>query len=441
MSDRKRIKLDFESGVTTSYKNELKITDLNVDCLVEIVKYLHSDDLINLCQVHFRFLPPIGKVVPKKVIYIRNCVENHKSLNVFLKLFGHRITCLDLDGKSSLEARIIEGYVSAYCANGNVKSCNFDLNVLKKFIDRNTKFFESLESVDGSSEHMLYMVTKQIKLKKFNIINIQNDNFDLHGIQSAKANEIEFLKIQLSHLAQIDDLPLFTAVKVLLLQSYGPHDRMDQYLKVLLHFPNVRDLTVDVRSYFKGLDGILQLNHLKKLHLRFYCHNSRESKSTFFEQIQSQSTLESLRLTFAGSCCLSKLNFYEICKITNLKHLYLHSLFPLSNGGDLLDIAKKLEQLRSFVYDSRYWHQYGTKSTPDIICQFVQIAKNLETFIFHQEYISIEVFNQFYDELTGLVGSRETTLNMVLMVNKKDWVFYEKPVFLQKNKWLKMRML
>lgn len=439
MSGSENSNLD-RSEEVTSDNNNLKITDLNEYCLTEIVKLLNSDDLVHLCQVNTRFLPAIDKVVPKKEICCTiNNGENGKPLGFFLKLFGHRIVNLKICGYGTTEKKIIEGFVKKYCANGNVKKCNFRQEISKEFIEGNTKFFESLESVDVSCGGMFDILTKPIKLKEIKVMGYDDINPVLSGVLTARAKEIETMKISLGVLSQIHQLPKFHAVKFLSLFSLWEEN--NDY-NVLASFPNVQHFTAYVGRRFKYLDNILQLKHLKKL--RLYFHDKPSERSTaLFKHLKTQVTLESLRVSFQYGPSSSRDLLNNICGMTNLKELYLdlsgiRSKFrPLSNENIVLNIAVNLKQLRIFAY--RHFHP-NPKDIADFkrMSKFVDIAENLQTLIFYRKDISYDVFNQFHDELTKSGAQRKTALNVVVMVENK--YYRGKELFLQKNKWLKMRI-
>lgn len=285
------------------------------------------------------------------------------------------------------------------------------------------------------TEHNLDMLIKPIKLKDV-VIGFCVESVRLRNILSARAKEIE--KLELFAPIVIDELPTFSAVKVLILNR-SCLNSAEVNFDVLVRFPNVQDLRSSVGHHIQSLDGILQKNHLKKLRLSFEDTRPQERFDALFEHIKLRVTLESLDLTVWSGSCLSVKTLNNICEMTNLKKLRL-DLSSLMEEDDLLKIARSLKQLRFFKYALNSFRRTVPKDTIDIklLCKFVVAAKNLETFIFDREHISLDVFNQFYYELSELAGVRRTPLNMIVMVSNE--YYREKDVFLQKNSWLKMRI-
>lgn len=159
---RKRTRID--DVVSDAIPNApTKITDVNIDCLEKVFKYLNVKDLFNLAESNTWLRKAVQRVYKSKKTNKVRMIRDYgstletigeyifvKRLNVqfrFLRYFGHFITCLDISYFRVPPncCLILDQYINEYCAETLVKLSisDVDENTFKYL----TKPFTNIETI------------------------------------------------------------------------------------------------------------------------------------------------------------------------------------------------------------------------------------------------------------------------------------------------------
>lgn len=446
------IEIGKSDGKSPSKEKELKITDINDDCLSEIFILLNSDDLIQLFGATSRFHNAIKRVLPKKDIKIDGeHLPNLERLYNFLKLFSGQIKNLNVENLwRPRDLQIIEEMLSKYCVDGNVSkyACRFG-TMSNAFINTNSKFFESLHSLklvclpkdtrsrlngfrsqnDLVHKFILKTTTTLVEL------HMQGIAFNLRDLLNIlTAYEIETLKLILvtnTRQMKMKDVPVFESVTHLVIIST---DKCDWAFASFRNVVNFAFSNVHCDLQPQLLDRILGFKMLKKLQLQLNSISRNEIES-FLAKLPTD--LETLHLELIGRSFNDEM-IKNICRITNLTELCIGSC-KHSFNTEYLQLAASLPKLRLFQFESR---ANATLPEVSIICDFIRLAKNLRliNFMTGDYPKECQFGNQLYDKVVEMCENekRYSILNVHIVIPL--YVCLTKHQFLHTCGWINMKI-
>lgn len=296
---------------------ELKITDLNTQCLIAIFKHLNYDDLHNVKRAHptiFGGAVDLAASDGNFTFSLQKVTNDNKQVKImcnimaFFKAFGGKLKQLNIKLKKenttayNLLCQHLETLIEYYCvASGTVKHCSFDdFKLRRSFMKTNEKFFlglESLRLVNSIGDKHLPVVMQLVAAGGIKKIICRGAGFHDTGFNV-------FAKIAKSRLETciLDmhdgvrgvivyfNLPKNESLKRLELGSYS-YDP-----SVLTLFPNIEVLAYsnDERHSF-SLDPISALPKLKSLKLAYDSNKWTENLS-LLSKLADRNSLDSLVL-------------------------------------------------------------------------------------------------------------------------------------------------
>lgn len=185
---------------------EIKIIGLNTYCLIEIVKYLDYEDLLNLKVVHIAFNEAIDFIISKSDFKFftywnpddtENFDKKMRKVARFLAQFGHKLKRLNIavDGKTTEHHKSICGHyqtlIENFCSDGNVKYFSFqNFDMSEEFLKDNLTFFNSLEHLKVE-----FNICREYEIKTTDFMIL------LNFIATTKIKNLEI---------EIDDVPINT---------------------------------------------------------------------------------------------------------------------------------------------------------------------------------------------------------------------------------------
>lgn len=166
---------------------EKNLLSLNADCLLEIFKYLDSDDIIAMSQVCSSFDAVIEKRLKANFEFRPNCFECLDSMVIFMSKFGSNIKYLRMHEPPQFNGRVIcrnhfEQLVAMYLQHFSAKLASLDI---------------LFDSRDGSSLEVSWDLSRAVQLKIRVASIVGDDDFVVNKINSLLENtqRLEYLEI------------------------------------------------------------------------------------------------------------------------------------------------------------------------------------------------------------------------------------------------------
>lgn len=408
-------------------KLKLKITDLNDDCLIEIVKNLNSNDLISLYQANSRFTNAIEIVVPKITFKIEINADLEKT-EKFSKKFGDRIKILYVENENGL-VKLIK-----YFNGGNVKSCELvRLHgvIDEEFIEQNFVFFKMLQSLKLVGLFIVSSVYEKLfdviaEIKTLTLIRVKFSFLLTNADVLTKIISFRHLKIlemnacTFGHGRDYFALPAGTSTTVNELKL--GLEWLD--MSILNHFPNVNSLNLILPWFIFNYEP-LNMSNLKTLSLS--CGEGIHLPELIFSTFAECNSLERLDLEVQNWNVFACV-FRNILEIGNLKELNLN--IRRSSFINLMDIVHNFKQFQSFSIRG------PDMINEEILCQLIQLLPDLD-------FVCVAAsapYQSLYDRLADIRKNQSSRhILYVEVLNYHDR--RAAPVFIQDNKWVKMRVL
>lgn len=376
---------------------EMKITDLNNDCFIEICRNLNWKDLYSLKLAHDALADAIEYIaqINEFNFMLIDQKDDVKLFEGFVKLYGGKMKCLNIkciDKWSSSVHRHVEFLIEHYCVNEKNKHCKFDgFKLRKSFFMRNISFFHSLKSLNlnyldksGSIDWLVDFIGTSKNIREICVtcdghceINDEHNVFQSIALSNLEICHLNFnLYTGSANECKMNNLPMNYILKELDLggMHYDPI--------VLTYFPNIECLKI--LNYIRcSLNAILTLPKLRTLKLVLEELDTQPNFLPFLAKLGDQNSLESFTLIQLNS---SESNQIEIeaqlanslLKMTNLKILYLMAEFQfheyLPQIGNCL---KKLKEFTFFCCNGKITGIKDQKKSVQNLLNFVKTAKKL----------------------------------------------------------------
>lgn len=384
---------------------EIKIIDLNAECLIEIFKYLDYIDLLHLQKTHPAFDSAIEYIVKTRhlplKIDIRRKTEDVTSIVEFLQLFGKQMKYLSIQIIDSLKQLVrynfthfdaivdilpdLEQAIKNHCSGGNVKFCSLNLFELRReFLASNAKFFNELETLDVVNsinecdfpwffDFVLASGVRKIKIIIYSGFSVSYDIF-----QRIAASQLESCIINFNNCSDFstDNVPVNSTLKHLNLGQF-------EYDSNILArcFPMIEHLYFEWISLNTEylLDPILNLTQMKHLQFRCSCVEFNQI-ATFFQTVAQRNHLETLSLKiWSVSDDDTHSNVEQslaeiLCKMTNLVELTVDTDLILDQYLPVL--GRSLRSLRRMNLKPAFLSKSIAEILP-VIYGFLEINESL----------------------------------------------------------------
>lgn len=410
-------------------KKELKITDLNDDCLTEIFKLLKPDDLLSSFEAHKRFSRPIENAVSDMCVTL-NLTDCEKINKTFIETFSDKIRKLNVVNNADAVDRSSEcrELISEYFSDGNLRNLSFDnFELNASFIVKNVNMFKSLNSFkltfaemnECDYEKLFEAIANVKELELSNYWYVGNRRYPDTISHVCSLLHLTKLKIRLPSVRDINTVPVNTTVKELSLYLSLPVDML-----LISKFPNVDTLhlSVDRKCDYESSE-IPKMANLKRISIIFYNEFFTEP---YFLKLADPNTLESLDLQVKEINNNVGEALYQMIDLRQLS-LKLKKCINL----DLLKIATNLQKLRRLSIDET---GLVCHINIELICKFVQLAKNLQ-------FLQIRISGRhkiFCDKLTEIrkIQNNKTVLNVELVSRS-----CQNTICIRSNEWIKVRLV
>lgn len=425
----------------------LKIIDLNDDCLFAIVQFLNTDDLINLSRVNSRFQSAIKFVlVTKTILFNGSFLPKLAHLVRFLKDFGSHIkdfSIINLKYISFYDMKVIERFLNKYCANGNLEKCTFKSGKITKEFTENSKLFESLKSLelenvcifDGSrntSTQNKLVGDLILRSKMLTQLKIDTTTIDIHPFLESiiRHNNTVSTELTCLKIANANTMLRANMDPVICIKGLNVFNGV-QYPDTLKPFVNIEKLSFSLNSHVnEWLELILNLKLLKEL--RISVRNVPQDEiDSFFRRL-----IINIEVLVLYTNELSDEIIKSICKMTNLKELYLGFGSTRCFNRDCVALASNLKNLCKFQFNGCLDIRNEILSETSALIDFIKIGENLQTIWLQTIKDPSNVANELYERLVEVCanGNRKTVLNVNVHCFQ-NLSFY---LFGCESKWLKM---
>lgn len=421
---------------------DLKITDLNDDCLIGIFKYLKFKDLFTLFHIHKRFHCAIAGALQhvRVEIYPSNTDAEWEKIERFLKVLGNKIPKLGF-----LFHPDVEGFhrtnklIQDYCSNGNVKDCMisdtcFHTSRRKEFFKDNINFFKSLKTLfvpglpNDDFKTLLQITTGLKQLHCFNGI----DSCDINLLADILSLELEKLYIRcLANIPQekISGLPVNSTIKELTLYHFN-----DKEPSLFNRFQSIESFTLDGSA--ANVTTLLSFNLEKLKKLDFFATED-------FKKTVAASNFEQLFFKLADFNNLEELNFVvDVVPLDVSENIAMH----LSRMTKLkvLDLSGSYTSLKSYLFRLAFHlgnlQKYVISIEEDIdifvwesiVIGVASLAKNLKKLVLYQCFAADLNYHELYAKL---VRVRENKFEHVFYIEINDSSTKD---LLYENKWVQM---
>lgn len=415
----------------SSIEYETKITDLNEDCLINIFKYVHYNDLVNLNEVRSSFHAAIETVISTTKYFTfqppikasrENILNAFNQFKDFVQLFGGIINGIEID---------LWTMCSRFCTystpemdhfmflNGEIEQFINELAANNVFIERWTfkgfKLRESLVVSNPTWWHHVKHLKGESSLLPGDASHLSNLQIDILWIfrslpnlltlkiienssqivypdlilQKIAESKLEEIVIITSFRHSIEELPSMAVNSTVKHIEIGFCDYSEQFSALPRYFTKLNTLKyIEVdRAVPTHWPMIFQFPQIK--HFGIYYDGSYFNDSEFFAEAARHNKLESLEISFyeffskkedaepgnAGMEAQEHSIVAEICKMTNLRKLCLLMDFKFKETLHLHQIAQHLINLREFHF---YCESLLTNvRMQESILEFVSCATNL----------------------------------------------------------------
>lgn len=354
--------------VMAAEESDIKITDLNNDCLIQIFNHLDYPDLLNVRKANSAFHDAVESVCRLKKFEFNIKIpdlEHLKVLQAFLSLYGVAIKKSKIRISLHRDASLDDvNLVIASCSQANISHCSLNnLHLIREFLAKNSGFLKSLESLTVHFSGPLFeFLDTSIEVPE---------------------------NLTLKHLG----------LKVISLGSTA----------ILEKFPNITHLEIELNKT-NSLSPILHLNKLKYLKLHTYDFSTPQFNG-FLLKLAQRNMLESLWLLTSSHWTLeletTRQIAHSFCQMTNLKELKLQTNLKLQPYFS--KFCRSLVNLQSF----QFLHCHvGNQTEEDkeqnfqMGLELVTKAKNLTFLCLHP----LHRYKAFYDkvvEIRSIQGNNE----------------------------------
>lgn len=236
--------------------SDLKITDLNDDCLTQIVNFLPLTDLFQLFKAIKSFWSAIANVLPKQIVKLTPKSYSMKD-GLFFQTFGCNIKKLKF---LRLTQNQMDKFINDYCAGGGIAEIviidgyRSKMTLCEQFIEKNSQFFKPLKSLS----------LEFVKIKSKGIVAILN-----------KATELTALTIDFC--SAITDPPNYLVITKRDIQKLSVQKMVKKLsllditfpIEILQKFPNVEELVLAPKTPIRLLTMPF-LNSLQTLDVHFF---------------------------------------------------------------------------------------------------------------------------------------------------------------------------
>lgn len=416
---------------------DLKILDLNNDCLIKVFTHLNYTDLLNVSKASDEFKYAVDAICCVTQFEFTINMENEVDMLVkmspiedFLLLFGEKIkgskielNCKPWQADYNIIHDHLESFITNYCVDANITECVLNFFVLRKsFFEKNREFFASLELLLIHSEvepvnyfDWLLDFLPESKLKTFGLTcamyHKDGNGFKFNLMSKIAASQLEACHI-LPNPKIIDtstDVPVNQTIEYLHLRevSFDPVH--------LGKFPNIFNLTLNL--CFDELDillPILNLTELKQLELSHPLQLPHAAE--FLSKLSEMNTLVSLTLViFFVNANMDQERELEnrlasyLCRMTNLNVLSILTDYKIQRHFP--EIGRSLINLWSFSTWNPSNRSEDRRQNQEMGLELAREAKNL-VLIKIDELLS---FQSFYKKLVKI--RQEQGNNQILLVD------------------------
>lgn len=425
--------------------SDLHIFDLNDDCLIKVVSFLDSNDILKLHKVHSRFNGIIVANLHDLEVEITS--KNVKQMKGFLRKFGGKVkkmTCW----MGTCRQREIEELIETFCNGGNVEHCSLhnEFVMNSDFLMKKLSFFKSLKSlrmikacVNGDLLYQMLDTMDRIQhLEVDSITSLRTHSFP-ELMAKLQLLQLKSLRVNRSDLVTYHDWehsPKVESLKTLAVKL-GIYQ-----LPFAMCFPNMDDLTLNaLRGY--SLNSLKSLTSLKRLRLKINTVQEKELYS-LLQHMANRNALQhltlDLRRVYKGA--VTEMDYENdlqvidiLSRLTNLKSLILQTPWRLNSR--LLDLVQSLTALRSLAINGDELVSFGVPEIERLVCEMASSAKSLRKIRFELNFkdcITNEEYHQFYENISIARAKQEN--KALLKVRILD--FYRHPsaktLYIEQNK-------
>lgn len=281
--------LKFESKKTGSSTSNLKITDLNIDCLEIICKYLSISDLLNVAETN------------QHLKQAADLVFNLKYSKKTIEIYGahHRIQHIDDLEYSIVIYNLLDSLKAIRCFGHLVKDLQIYVDrtdyIYKRYVDRSCHSFECLITYVNQ-----YCAVSLIEFKLFTHREVPGGA--LNHLKRPFVNVEKLSIVQFSNMKQHLITKLFPRVRFLI---YADSPFFDGFTGIDTHFPHLEHLNLNIGS----------------VKYRYTSKHCEEKTNQICSTLRLNPQLQTLTLPFVSDMnmfeCISELPCLETLKLYN----------------------------------------------------------------------------------------------------------------------------
>lgn len=422
---------------------ELKLTDLNNDCLINVFNQLDHSDLLNVKKTHPTFSDAVDAVCRTTEFEFtidmkkdENYLQTIRLIDEFLLVYGNQIQASDMRiiceaDKADYELVLnrLRALIADRCNTSNITHCSlFDYPFTPKILHQNERFFKALESLtfcnrtESTNYTWLFDFLPTSNLKEFRAVVANQEPFFYELFAKIAASQLTLCRI--ISFPQIADVSMNIPINHTLRRLYLHGVSFNPIL--FEQFPNIKDLSVffcgDNQNLLAPVGG---LNKLQRLNLEG--HPAFPNFNAFLGEVAKKKALEMLTLSILAnnqSAEEAAQNAHHMvthfCQMRNLKQLILKT--NISFQCHFPQIGHSLIDLHTFVFRQLpvyhdHDHDGDTNNTDNedrdqnflMGLELVKVAKNLS-------YIDIRIRREKYQEFYNyLVEIRKSQGNKEIL--------------------------